>query len=182
MKQPHPISRPRSESDYALLKQASRRLIKACGGLEAAAMITRVRHSELARYYDPSEKLFMPIDVMADLEAISRNPLVTRCLAQMQDFSLIPLQLHLTSEPGHHWTALLASLGEETAAALKQVGAALAEHGTLTAQSMNNYQLTLHLDNLVRAALQLKACITQRQERGAIARQVKSLNSETSAL
>lgn len=92
MNQSTPISRPRSDAEYVSLKQASKRLIKSCGGLEAAAMVTRVGHSELARYYDPSERLFMPIDVAADLEAISRNPLVSRCLADMLGFSLIPIE------------------------------------------------------------------------------------------
>lgn len=160
-----PISRPRSDAEYVSLKQASKRLIKSCGGLEAAAMVTRVGHSELARYYDPSEKLFMPIDVAADLEAISRNPLVSRCLADMLGFSLIPIEYQSSQEPAHHWTALLANLGEETASVLRQIGAALVDHGTLTASSVNNYQLTRHLDSLIQAALQLKASIAHRQER-----------------
>ncbi len=164
------ITRSKSDSDYTSLKQASKRLIKACGGLEAASMVTRVGHSELARYYDPAEKLFMPIDVAADLETIAGNALVSQSLAHMLGYALIPIQPQVMVEPSHHWTALLAQLGEETAATLRQIGAALTDHGTLTAQSINNYQLTRHLDNLVQAALQLKASITQRQQRGAQSR------------
>lgn len=166
MHQAMPITRPKSEAEYKTLKQASKRLIRACGGLEAASMVTRVGHSELARYYDPAEKLFMPIDVAADLETISVNAIVSQSLATMRGFALIPIKPQCEVEPIHHWTALLAQLGEETAATLRQIGAALADHGTLTAQSINNYQLTRHLDNLVQAAMQLKACIAQRQERG----------------
>ncbi len=170
MNQSLQIARPRSESDYTSLKQASKRLIKACGGLEAASMVTRVGHSELARYYDPSEKLFMPIDVVADLEAIAGNALVCQSLAHMLGFALIPVQPQMSVEPSHHWTALLAQLGEETAQALRQIGAALTDHGTLTAQSINNYQLTRHLDNLIQAAMQLKLSIAQRQQRSAQSR------------
>ncbi len=166
MNQVSQITRSRSKGDYVSLKQASKRLIKACGGLEAASMVTRVGHSELARYYDPAEKLFMPIDVVADLEVISGTPLVSQPLAHLLGFALMPIKSELTVEPSHHWTALLAQLGEETAIALRQIGAALTDHGTLTAQSIDNYQLPRHLDNLVQAALQLKASIAHRQERG----------------
>ncbi|MGK2872395.1 MAG: hypothetical protein ACSLFL_09085 [Alphaproteobacteria bacterium] len=159
-------TRPKSDGDYIVLKQATKRLIKACGGLEAASMVTRVGHSELARYYDPSEKLFMPIDVVADLEAISGNAYVCQSLAHMLGFSLVPLQPPEMLEPSHHWTALIAQLGEETASTLRQIGAALTDHGTLTAQSINHYQLARHLENLIQTAMHLKLSIAQRQERG----------------
>lgn len=165
MSQSTSTMRPKSEADYRVLKQASKRLIKACGGLEAASMVTRVGHSELARYYDPSERLFMPIDVAADLESIAGNAVLSQSLANMQGFALIPIEPQGTMEQTHHWTVLLAQLGEETAATMRQIGAALADHGTFTAQSINNYQLTRHLDNLIQAAMQLKASIAQRQDR-----------------
>ncbi len=165
MHQPTQIDRPKSLAEYAVLKQASKRLIRACGGLEAASLVTRVGHSELARYYDPTEKLFMPIDVAADLETIARTPTVTQSLASMLDFTLVQVQPDINAQPDHHWTVLLANLGGETASALRQIGSALSEHGTLTAQSIDNYQLTRHLDNLIQAAMQLKSSIAQRQER-----------------
>jgi hypothetical protein len=165
MSQPMRIDRPKSKSDYTVLKQASKSLVRSCGGLEAAALVTRVGHSELARYYDPTEKLFMPIDVAADLEAIARSPLVTQSLASMMDFALIPVHPQTNAEPDNHWTVLLAHLGGETAAALRQIGSALSEHGTLTADSIDNFQLTRHLDNMIQAAMQLKASIAQRQGR-----------------
>ena len=171
MNQPVQMARPKSNAEYTVLKQASKRLIKACGGLDAASLVTRVGHSELARYYDPGERLFMPIDVAADLEAIARSPLVTQSMANMMDFALMPVQAEGMAEPGHHWTALLAQLGEETAAALRQIGSALSEHGTLTSQSINNYQLTRHLDNLIQAAIRLKASMAHRQQRSTLARQ-----------
>lgn len=157
--------RPLSQSEYGGLKQASKRLIKACGGLEASSMITRVGHSELARYYAPEEKLFIPIDVVADLEAIAGNPVVTQALAHMQGYTLVQLQPMETAAPHHHWTMQLAHLGQETAAVLKQIGMALSEHGTLTAHSINHQHLLMHIDNLIQAAMQLKAAMVQRQER-----------------
>lgn len=50
------------------LKATTRRQVKAAGGLEAAAQITRVGKSELAVYQSSVEEFrFMPIDVAADL-------------------------------------------------------------------------------------------------------------------
>ena len=170
MNQTLQVVRPNTESDYAVLKQSSKRLIKACGGLEAASLVTRVGHSELARYYDPEEKLYMPIDVAADLEATSGGLIVTKSLALMLGFALVPVQSQGELEPVQNWTALLAHLGAETAATLRQIGSALAEHGTLTAEGINHFQLTRHLENLVQAATLLKAAISQRQERGETAR------------
>lgn len=157
--------RPLSQNEYDGLKHASKRLIKACGGLEAASMITRVGHSELARYYALEEKLFMPVDVVSDLEAIADSPVISQTLAQMLGYTLIQLQPADTATPHHHWTSQLAHLGQETAAVLKQIGMALSEHGTLTAHSINHHHLILHLDNLIQAAMQLKAAMAQRQER-----------------
>lgn len=157
--------RPLSPIEYGGLKQASKRLIKACGGLESASMITRVGHSELARYYAQEERLFMPIDVAADLEAIAGNPAITQALAHMQGYTLVQLQSQETADPNSHWTAQLALLGQETAALLKQIGIALSEHGTLTAHSINHQHLVLHIDNLIQAAMQLKSAMLQRQER-----------------
>jgi len=165
MHQAMQTERAKSQADYIFLKQASKRLIRACGGLEAASLVTRVGHSELARYYDPVEKLFMPIDVAADLETVARSPIITQGLASMMDFTLIQVQPEISEEPSQHWTVLLAHLGAETASALRQIGSALSEHGTLTAQSVDHYQLTRHLDNLIQAAMQLKSSIAQRQER-----------------
>lgn len=171
MNQAEQSVRSKPLADYVALKQASKRLIKSCGGLDAASLVTRVGHSELARYYDPSEKLFMPIDVAADLETIAREPLVTQSLASLMEFALMPVQPEV-AEPHHHWTALLAQLGEETAAALRQIGSALADHGTLTPDTINTYQLARHLDNLIQAALQLKASISLRRDRAMLARQL----------
>lgn len=160
--------RLRPSADYAILKQASKRLVKACGGLESTALITRVGHSELARYYDPSEKLFMPIDIVADLETDCKNPLITRALAQLMGYELVTPPAEVSdTEMLHHWPVLLANLGQETAATLAQISAALSINGTLTADTIKSHTLTAHLNGLIQAALQLKAIINHRQQRSA---------------
>lgn len=163
--------RVRSKTDYAALKLASKHLVKACGGVESAALITRVGHSELARYYDPAEKLFMPVDIAADLETDCGNPLLSRALANLSGYELVaPPPQASEAEKLHHWSVLLANLGQETAAALAQIAAALSEHGTLSAQTISNHRLTEHLGNLIQAAVQLRAMMTGRKERSAACR------------
>jgi len=61
---------------------------------------------------------------------------------------------------------------------LRQVGAALVDHGTLTPQSIHNYQLTRHLDSLIQAAMQLKAAIAHRQERASLPRPLSPRTSD----
>lgn len=158
--------RQRSETDYAALKLASKRLVKACGGLESAALITRVGHSELARYYDPAEKLYLPIDIAADLETDCGNPLVTAVLAKLAGHEMTPMVEQITdTEALRHWPVLLASLGAETAGFLAQMGNAISQHGTLSSEGIGNYRLAAHLDNLIQAAIRLRSLIASRQAR-----------------
>lgn len=163
--------RIRTQTDYAVIKQATRRLVKACGGLESAATITRVGHSELARYYDPAEKLFMPIDIAADLETDCGKPMLTRALASLAGCELVGLpQSPDKSEDLHHWSSLLANLGQETASTLAHVATTLAKHGTLTAQAITDQRLTSHLDALIASAMQLRSTITRRQNANQVSR------------
>lgn len=47
----------------------ARQLIGACGGLEAAASACRLKKTRLQLFTDPNAGSFMPMDVVADLEA-----------------------------------------------------------------------------------------------------------------
>lgn len=74
------------------LKEAEASLVKACGGLEAAAHLSRVKKSQLARYTDPGEADYhMPADVIRALELHCGVPHVTRFLAIEAGAVLIPL-------------------------------------------------------------------------------------------
>lgn len=82
---------------YKRLKGITHKLIKACGGLEAAAEETRAGKSSLANYADSRDhtaaaSMFAPIDVIADLEAAVGAPLVTKELARLAGYDLIPLE------------------------------------------------------------------------------------------
>ncbi len=102
-------------NDYALLKAATRKLISHAGGAVAAAAVTRGGHQNIGRYGsaqpDDGER-FMPADVIADLESECGQPVLTRALAKLAGFLLVP-------EPrgGQAGTAL----GMITARALKEI-------------------------------------------------------------
>lgn len=86
--------RPFSANDYEQLKLATRRQIKANGGLEAAATRTRVGKTELG-YYQQSrgENRFVPIDVAADLMAASGRTILLEALASMSNCVVVPLAI-----------------------------------------------------------------------------------------
>lgn len=78
------------------LKVATTALFAAVGGQEPAAMSCRVGQSKLSDYGNVFKpEAFAPIDVVIDLEAITRGlpgaPHVTRYLALRAGFALVPL-------------------------------------------------------------------------------------------
>lgn len=77
------ISRQLPSNDYRQLKAATRDLIDLCGGVRRAAGLTRIDHGSLSRAGSPHEPYFLPIDVVADLEAEAQDAPVSRCLAAL---------------------------------------------------------------------------------------------------
>lgn len=112
------------DRDYQALKAATRQLINAAGGMEAAAAISRGNHQTMSRYgsaHLDNVDRYIPIDVLADLESECGQPVLTAALARMSGHLLVP-------EPSvvHSGSAL----GVITARALKEtseVFVALAE-------------------------------------------------------
>jgi len=74
--------------DYLALKAATRALIDACGGVTRAAQFTRVAASQLSRACSDHEAQFLPMDVVADLEAECGRPIVTEALAALSHLSI----------------------------------------------------------------------------------------------
>lgn len=82
-----------SPVDRAALKTAVRRLVRAVGGLDAAATVCRLNRSALAETYDPHRPdRGMPCDVIADLEAAAAEPIVTQVLARLSGCALVPIE------------------------------------------------------------------------------------------
>ena len=79
-------------ADLRALKTAARLLVGAVGGLEAAASVCRVNKSVLAAAYDPHQPdRYLPIDVVADLELVAAEPVVTHVLARLAGQALVPI-------------------------------------------------------------------------------------------
>lgn len=119
--------RPTSDIERRALKTAARALVSAAGNLEAAAMVTRLGKTQLARTYDPhTVDSAMPVDVVADLERVAGEPLMTRILAQMAGCILLQVD---------------AAPGPEAAAIAEVLGGA-GEVGRLWAQAMGDAALS----------------------------------------
>lgn len=81
---------------YKRLKRQTEKLIELCGGLVAAAEETRAGKSSLANYADGRDHCqgatqWAPIDVIADLEHAAGQPLVTKALAALAGYDLVPM-------------------------------------------------------------------------------------------
>ena len=142
------------KNDYLALKAATRRLVTLAGRGPAAAQITRVGQQELSNYGNPySERVvFMPADVIADLEAECSQPVVTGLLAEMLGFVLVPLPQKV---PGLAPLATrLGQLGKEAGDVFIVLGQALKD-GEITADEGEHGRR--EIDELVLAALTLRA-------------------------
>lgn len=84
-----------NSSDDQALKGACRALVRAVGGVEAAENYCRVGKTRLSDYGNPRTDLFMPVDVVMDLEADAHGtpgfPQVTGFLARQIGFALVAL-------------------------------------------------------------------------------------------
>lgn len=83
--------------DDLALRASAGALVQAAGGQEAAAAFARFvkRHQSIGEYGLPDGGRWMRIDVVRDLERVTRNvpgwPIVTRHLAAEQGFALVQL-------------------------------------------------------------------------------------------
>ncbi|WP_430436831.1 hypothetical protein [Oceanibaculum nanhaiense] len=92
------MARALDDTAYRGLKTATRRLVDATGGIDPAAASTRVGRATMAQYYSPADRdeaVFVPLDVIADLERVTGEPLVTRQLARLSGFDLVPAEAPL---------------------------------------------------------------------------------------
>jgi hypothetical protein len=78
-------------ADYLRIKQAWRDLVKACGGPEKVAELTRAGNRGLICQYGQPHCMdrFSPLDVVMDLEAECGVPYVTRILADMLGLDVV---------------------------------------------------------------------------------------------
>lgn len=85
------MMRTNTKDEYKALKSATRRQIKASGGLESAASVTRVEVSRLGQYQQPQHPSYMPIDVVTDLTTDSNETEILQTMAGIANCLLLPL-------------------------------------------------------------------------------------------
>ncbi len=82
-----------TDEELCALKTGSLVLVRRAGGLEAAALTTRVNKTVLAAGYDQHAKdRFFALDVVADLERAAGVPVLTRLMAGMHGMALVDVE------------------------------------------------------------------------------------------
>lgn len=112
-------------NDYALLKVVSGDLVQKAGRGPRAAEKTRVGQQHLSDCCSPeprNEEKFLPLDVIADLEAASGSPIVTAALAELSGHVLVKAPEIIRSGT---------KLGRLTGEALKEVGEVFSKLGQI---------------------------------------------------
>lgn len=141
------LARPHREADYLALKGATRRLVEACGGVESAAAVTRTGFQVLSKYGLPKEAVFVPVDVVADLEADAGEPLVTRALAALAGHVLVPLP---RGEPGKgRWYRHISEVAQDAAAVVQRLGEALEDDGDVSRTEARALALREHVRHAI---------------------------------
>lgn len=116
------------------LKDAEAQLVAACGGIEKAAALTRVRPAQMHRYTAPSEPdCHMPVDVVLALEMHCQEPCVTRFLAFEAGQLLVDIDKGNSEEFATH----LAAIGRDSGALYAEACTGLRD-GTLTRKEAAN--------------------------------------------
>jgi hypothetical protein len=116
-----------ADTAYLRIKAAFRQLVKQAGGQESAASITRVSgHQTIGRYCRPQDAQHAPLDVVADLERDTGDAIVTRALADLAGFILVPKPLG-EGAPSHISVTELGTIAKETGEVITNLGMALAD-------------------------------------------------------
>jgi hypothetical protein len=121
------------------LKALFRALLTRCGGLDASASCVRVGRSQLANYTDMASDQFAPVDVVAELEAVAGEPLVTAELARRAGFLLIPV----VADAEGHLAQDMAQLGREIGEAFAAYAEAMGNDGRLDAAEADRVEREL---------------------------------------
>lgn len=125
------MARQFGDTTYLAIKAAFRDLVHACGGPKMAAAKTRGCQSRISEAMAAHEiERFPAIDQIADMEAECGIPIVTRHLADMAGYDIVPRSIAAAhaNRPMVIAAQMAASLGE-----LQVAYAAAMDDGELTA-------------------------------------------------
>lgn len=148
-------------------KRIAAQLVRAAGGVEAAAGFCRLGKSQLSDVgnVNISDK-FMPLDVIDDLEAVTAGtpgwPQVTRALARRRGFELVPMPE--ASDVEIDWLQHIAQLSKEAGDVVSKLAANAA--GGITAAEIKRAEIVREFDELVRIAVEGRAAALAELARG----------------
>lgn len=151
-------------------KEASKALVRAAGGGEAAEGYCSKSQPRLSAYGLPNTPDFMPIDVVRDLEAITHggagHPIVTRWLAKEAGYLLVE-----RPKPGlgGSWGRSLQDLGREFGEVSGSVCGALGDPdtpGAVTAAEVRDHRIVENLDELAELVARMRAMAVHVLESG----------------
>lgn len=146
-------------------KRAASQLVKAAGGVEAAAELCRLGKSQLSDVGNVnSPDKFMPIDVVRQLEEVTQGlpgwPHVTRHLACAAGFELVRRP---DADAGGEtdWLAHIARVSKEAGDVVSKIAGHAA--GGLTADEIKRGELLRECRELVAAAVNIEAAVIAAQ-------------------
>lgn len=145
-------------------KAASKALIRAFGGQEAAEAHTGKSQSQLSAYGGRNTPFFMPIDVVAALEGSTHglpgHPHVTRWLAREAGYGLV--RLPDAKAPPTQWSGFIAQLGKEAGEVINGICTDLiSENDVSPAEAATRLG---DAADLVRIAIEIEAALKARAE------------------
>lgn len=151
------------------LKRATRALVAAVGGTDAAAGFCRARQqkfSSATRIENPDD--WLAIDTILDLEAVTVGapgaPHVARYLAAAAGFALVPLPCADRREAT--WLEHIGAISREAGEVVAKLALA-ASDGEVTPSESAKLGLLAEAEQLLRAAVELHAAIEAIETRGA---------------
>lgn len=119
MRAPRQITEPELEG----LKRASGTAVEAAGGVVAVAEKLGQARSKISEKASPFhlDRAFTVLDV-AEIERLTKNPAITRELARLAGFDLVPVGRFDIENPHTHLARVIAETGEVTALTAKALG------------------------------------------------------------
>jgi len=148
-------------------KAATKALIRAAGGQEAAAAETSKSQPRLSAYGLPNTDDFIPIDTVAALEAVTHglpgHPHVTRWLAREAGYDLV--RRPTAPAAAGDWHAALAAVSKESGEAVSLVLGALGD-GMVDKAEVRSQRILENIDEAIEKLVALRALAEAAPEGG----------------
>lgn len=140
------------------LKMATRRVVQQVGGVEEAgrhAGRSPARLSHWSNLTNPEVAHdFIPVNLLAQIEPLADDPAVTRELAHLSGYALVPLPA--PAPEGVSWLRHLAVLAKEAGDVSAGLAAALADDGKLTVRELADGRLHREVREAIQALIDLE--------------------------